>query len=46
VTESKSMLGERVFHCSNPQNVLGEGNHIVKAYMTVTDSPLLLSDIK
>lgn len=46
VTESKSMLGERVFHCSNPQNVLGEGNHIVKAYMTVTDSPLLWSDIK
>ena len=46
VTESKSMIGERVFHCSNPQNVLGEGNHIVKAYMTVTDSPLLWSDIK
>lgn len=45
VTESKSMIGERVFHCSNPQNVLGEGNHIVKVYMTVTDSPLLWSDI-
>ena len=46
VTESKSMLGERVFHCSNPQKVYGEGLHVCKVYMTVTDSALLWSDIQ
>ena len=46
VTESKSMLGERVFHCSNPQMVYGVGVHSCKVYMTVTDSPLLWSDIQ
>lgn len=46
VTESKSMLGERVFHCSNPQKVYGVGVHSCKVYMTVTDSPLLWSDIQ
>lgn len=46
VTESKSMLGERVFHCSNPQKIYGEGIHACKVYMTVTDSPLLWSDIQ
>lgn len=46
VTESKSMLGERVFHCSNPQKVYGDGLHVCKVYMTVTDSALLWSDIQ
>lgn len=46
VTESKSMIGERVFHCSNPQKIYGEGTHACKVYMTVTDSPLLWSDLQ
>ena len=45
VTESKSLIGERVFHCSNPQKIYGEGIHACKVYMTVTDSPLLWSDL-
>ena len=45
VTESKSMIGERVFHCSNPQKIYGEGTHACKVYMTVTDSPTLWSDL-
>ena len=46
VTEDKSFKGERVFHCSNPQKVYGTGTHACKVYMTVTDSPLLWSDIQ
>lgn len=46
VTESKSLLGERVFKCSNPQKVYGEGTHTAKVYMTVTDSALLWSDLE
>ena len=45
VTEKKAMYGTRVFHCSNPQYVYGEGTHACKVYMTVTDSPLLWSDL-
>lgn len=45
VTEDKSLIGERVFHCSNPQIVMGTGLHVAKVYMTVTDSPLLWSDL-
>ena len=45
VKESKSMKGEREFHCSNPQKIYGEGVHACKVYMTVTDSPLLWSDL-
>lgn len=45
VTEKKAMYGTRVFHCSNPQYVYGEGIHACKVYMTVTDSPLLWSDL-
>lgn len=44
-TESKSGKGERVFHGSNPQKIYGEGTHACKVYMTVTDSPLLWSDL-
>lgn len=45
VTEEKAMIGKRVFHCSNPQKVYGEGTHACKVYMTVTDSPLIWSEI-
>lgn len=45
VTEEKAPLGKRVFHCSNPQKIYGEGTHACKVYMTVTDNPLLWSDI-
>lgn len=45
VTENKAMYGTRPFHCSNPQIIYGEGKHACKVYMTVTDSPLLWSDL-
>lgn len=45
VTEEKSFKGERVFHCSNPQTIFGEGLHSAKVYMTVTDNPTLWSDL-
>ena len=45
VTEEKSPIGKRVFHCSNPQKIYGEGTHACKVYMTVTDNPLLWSDL-
>ena len=45
VTESKSLKGERVFHCTNPQKITGVGNHTAKVYMTVTDSALLVGDL-
>ena len=46
VTESRTMKGEREFHCSNPQKIYGEGVHVCKVYMTVTDSPILWSDFE
>ena len=46
VTESRTMKGEREFHCSNPQKIYGEGTHVCKVYMTVTDSPILWSDFE
>lgn len=45
VTESKSLIGERVFHCTNPQKVTGTGTHTAKVYMTVTDIPLKVGDL-
>lgn len=45
VTEEKAPVGKRVFHCSNPQKIYGEGTHACKVYMTVTDNPLLWSDL-
>lgn len=45
ITEEKALIGKRVFHCSNPQKVYGEGTHACKVYMTVTDSPLLWSEM-
>lgn len=42
----KSLVGERVFVRTNPQKVTGTGTHTAKVYMTVTDSPLLWSDIQ
>lgn len=45
ITEEKAMVGKRVFHCSNPQKIYGEGTHACKVYMTVTDSPTLWSDL-
>lgn len=44
-TEDKSFVGERVFHCTNPQKITGIGSHVAKVYMTVTDSPLLVGDL-
>lgn len=46
ITESRTMKGEREFHCSNPQKIYGEGTHACKVYMTVTDSPILWSDFE
>lgn len=46
LTESKNWKGERVFHGSNPQKIYGEGTHACKVYMTVTDSPILWSDLE
>lgn len=45
ITEEKAMKGKRVFHCSNPRKIYGEGTHTCKVYMTVTDSPTLWSDL-
>lgn len=45
VTESKSLLGERVFHCTSGQTVYTTGTHTCKVYMTVTDSALLVGDL-
>ena len=45
VKESKSLIGERVFHCTNPQKVTGTGTHTAKVYMKVTDTPLLVGDL-
>ena len=45
VTEDKSLIGERVFHCTNPQKIEGVGSHVAKVYMKVTDSPLLVGDL-
>lgn len=44
--ESKSLKGERVFHCTNPQKITGEGTHTAKVFMTVTDVPLLVGDLE
>lgn len=44
-TEDKSLIGERVYHCTNPQKIAGKGSHTAKVYMTVTDSPLLVGDL-
>ena len=45
VTEDKSLVGERVFHCTNPQKITGTGLHTAKVYMTVTNSPVLVGDL-
>lgn len=45
ITEEKAMKGKRVFHCSNPRKIYGEGTHTCRVYMTVTDSPTLWSDL-
>ena len=45
ITEEKAMIGKRVFHCSNPRKIYGEGTHACRVYMTVTDSPTLWSDL-
>lgn len=45
ITEEKAMKGKRVFHCSNPRKIYGEGTHTCRVYMAVTDSPTLLSDL-
>lgn len=45
ITEEKAMIGKRVFHCSNPRKIYGEGTHTCRVYMTVTDSPTLWSDL-
>ncbi len=45
VTEEKTLSGERVFHCTNPQKIYGEGLHTCKVYMTVTDNPVLVGDL-
>ena len=45
ITEEKAMKGKRVFHCSNPRKIYGEGTHTCRVYMAVTDSPTLWSDL-
>ena len=45
VSEEHSMKGTRMFHCSNPRKITGQGLHTAKVYMTVTDSPTLWSDL-
>lgn len=44
-TTEKRMAGSRVIKCTNPQKIYGEGVHVAKVYMTVTDSPLLWSEL-
>lgn len=46
VTEDKSLKGERVFHCTNPQKIGGKGSHVAKVFMTVTDSALTVGDLR
>ena len=45
VTEDKTLSGERVFHCTNPQKIYGTGIHTCKVYMTVTDSAICVGDL-
>lgn len=45
VTEEKTFSGERIFHCTNPQKIYGEGTHVCKVYMTITDNPLTVGDL-
>lgn len=45
VTESKSMNGKRTYNSTCGFRVTGKGTHEAKVYMTVTDSPLLWSEL-
>ena len=45
VTEEKTFSGEKVFHCTNPQKIYGEGIHTCKVYMTITDNPITVGGL-
>lgn len=45
VTEVKSMVGKRFYSANCAFDVEGKGMHTAKAYLTVTDNPLLWSDL-
>ena len=45
VTEQKSLLGKRIYGANCGFTVEGKGTHTAKVYLTVTDNPLLWSDL-
>ena len=45
VKEEKAFSGERFFHCTNPQKIYGEGTHVCKVYMTITDNAITVGDL-
>lgn len=45
LTEQKSMLGKRIYTSNCGYTVEGKGLHVAKVYLTVTDTPLLWSDL-
>ena len=46
VTTDKALKGIRPFHGNNPQKIPDKGSHKAKVYMTVTDSPLTVGDLR
>lgn len=45
VSEVKSMVGKRFYSANCAFDVEGKGTHTAKVYLTVTDNPLLWSDL-
>ena len=45
LTEQKSMLGKRIYSSNCGYTVEGKGLHVAKVYLTVTDNPLIWSDL-
>jgi hypothetical protein len=45
VTEEKSMVGKRFYSANCAFDVNGKGLHTAKAYLTITDSALIWSDL-
>lgn len=45
VTEQKSLLGKRIYSSNCGFTVEGKGLHTAKVYLTVTDNPLIWSDL-
>ena len=44
-TEEKMLLGKRMINSSRGFRVTGKGTHTAKVYLTVTDNPLIWSDL-